>query len=341
VNWRRARSGGDGDAAGGDPSGGAGSPREREVDALLARARAAGGRGDVDAQARWSGAALEICRTLVAEDPAARRHRAALAAGAYGHAYRLLQVRRFEDARTVLAESRRHYAVLAREDPEGYEVALCDVTLREALVSVLEGDVDGALRVGREALAAYPVARAGDGWERDFGPVRARALLGRALLMSGRRAQAVEEFDAALFAAEALRERTGLSGTDFAWLTSAPPSFRLAAPEWLGAAVGAMELHDAEGRWRVAADAADIALRVSGGLAGIGDDVALARFQAIHARAQQIWQAARNPTAAAAARSGPTDEFLVSAEGVVLGLRTAPDLARIWRLAGWGVPPSR
>ena len=56
-------------------------------------------------------------------------------------------------------------------------------------------------------------------------------MIGRAILLSGRRdrdvaAEALTEFDTALFAAERLREDAGIAGADFGWLE----------PCWLGAA---------------------------------------------------------------------------------------------------------
>ena len=95
----------------------------------------------------------------------------------------------------------------------------------------------------------------GDRLEREFGLVRAHTLIGRALLLGGRAPEALQEFDTALFAGVRLRQEAGMArAPDFAWLGTAPASFRLAAPEWLGAAVAAMELHDAAGRWSVAGE---------------------------------------------------------------------------------------
>jgi tetratricopeptide (TPR) repeat protein len=314
---------------------------ERRVDSLLTDARAAGARGDVQGQARLSGEAMDICRGLVERHPDDARHVAALAGGLYNHAYRLIQVDRPGDARDVLAESHRHYATLDERAPGRYEVRLCDVRLRTALTLVVEGRYDEAEHEARAALASYLEADTDDELERGFGEVRAQVLIGRALLLGGSADRAVEAFDDALFAAERLREGAGLGGTDFAWLARAPESFRLAAPEWLGAAVAAMELHDAAGSWPVAADAANIAMRVGGGLAAIGDETAHRRFAAIQSRAEKIWWSAQNPVRAAAERSGPFQEVMIGGGRLVRGPRLEPDLARISRLAGWGKPPER
>jgi hypothetical protein len=236
----------------------------------------------------------------------------------------------------VLAEAGRHYGELHAASPRRYEVALCDVRLRTALTYVVEGRYDEGEREARAALAAYGEAGADDELERAFGEVRAHSLVGRALLLGGRPDAALEHFDAALFAGERLRQGAGIRGTDFAWLAQAPASFRLAAPEWLGSAVAAMELHDAAGTWHIAADAANVAMRVAGGLAVIGDDTAHRRFAAVQERAEAIWWSARNPTQAAAQRSGPLQEFMIGGGGLIRGPRLEPDLTRISLMAGWG-----
>lgn len=314
---------------------------ERRVNDLLARAGNAGARHDYLEQVGYSGEAMDLCRVLVERHPDDPRHVGALAGGLYNHAYRLIQAGHPAEAREVLAESHRHYAALAAADRRRYAVALCDVRLRTALTLVMEGEFDEAVLAGQQALDMYEAATGGDRLEREFGIVRTHTLIGRALLLGGRAGEALEEFDAALFAAERLREEAGIAGTDFSWLAFAPESFRLAAPEWLGAAVGAMELHDAAGRWSVAADAANIAVRVAGGLAAIGDDTTRRRFEAILARAKEIWWAAENPIRAAARRTGPTEEFMIGGGGLVRGPRLEPDLTVISRLAGWGDPPGR
>jgi hypothetical protein len=312
---------------------------ERKVGALLSQAQAAGERGDRAAQARLSGEAMDICRGLVERHPDDPRHVAALAGGLYNHAWRLLQIGRAGEADEVLAESRRHYTTLEALEPGRHQVALCDVLLRTALSLVMQGRYDEGEERAREALAAYAAARPGDALEREFGEVRAHSLIGRAMLLGGRGGGALAEFDAALFAGERLREAHGLSGTDFGWLERAPRSFRLAAPEWLGSAVAAMELHDAAGSWGIAADAANIAMRLGGGLAAIGDDAGRHRFQAIEARAREIWWAAQHPAQAAAQRAGGGGRSFVSGEGLVRGARREPDLVILSLLAGWGAPP--
>jgi tetratricopeptide (TPR) repeat protein len=312
---------------------------EDRVNDLLGRARTAGGHGDIDSQVRLTAEAMDVCRMLVGRWPDDPRHVGALAGGLYNLAYRLIQAGRATEATEALDESGRHYSALAAKNPGRYATALCDVRLRVALVLLMEGRYDQAVSRAREAVTAYETIAQGDPRERGFGLVRTHTLIGRALLLGGHPDEALEEFDTALFAAERLREEAGIAGTDFAWLGVAPESFRQAAPEWLGAAVAAMELHDAAGKWAIAADAANVAMRVAGGLAAIGDATAEARFEAVMARAQEIWRAAKNPIRAAGERSRPTDEFMVSAAGLVRGPRQEPDLARISRLAGWGPPP--
>lgn len=312
---------------------------EDRVNDLLGQARTAGARGDLDRQIRFTAEAMDVCRILVSRWPHDARHVGALAGGLYNYSYRLLQAGRFDEAHAALAESGRHYAALAAADPNEYATSLVDVKLRVMLAFTMNGQYGYAVNQGREVLAGYEAIAGGDRLERAFGLVRTRTLLGRALLLAGQADSALTQFDAALFAAEELREAEGIAGTDFTWLATAPNSFRLAAPEWLGAAVGAMELHDAAGKWGVAGDAANIAMRVAGGLAAIGDATAEARFEAIMARAQEIWRSAENPVQAAAERAGPLDEVMVGGTGLVRGPHLEPDLARISRLAGWGPVP--
>ncbi|GAA4690551.1 tetratricopeptide repeat protein [Phytohabitans rumicis] len=311
---------------------------EQRVNDLLAGARAAGARRDVREQARYSGEAMDVCRVLVGRHPGNTRHVAALAGGLYNHAYRLIQAGRPAQARDTLTEAVGHYTTLVAADRRRYTVRLCDVRLRVALTYIMEGGYDEAVRAGRAALAGYEAVAGGDRLEREFGLVRTHTLIGRALLLGGQPGTALDEFDTALFAAERLREEAGIAGTDFSWLASAPESFRQAAPEWLGAAVAAMELHDAAGKWSVAAGAANIAMRVAGGLAAIGDDTAYRRFEAIMARAKEIWWAAEHPVQAAARRTGPTEEFMIGGGGLLHGPRLEPNLTVISRLAGWGDP---
>src|SRR5262245_49140432 len=99
--------------------GGKGGDRdlENQVGKLLAEARAAGARGDVQGQARASGEAMDICRGLVERHPDDPRHLAALAGGLYNHAYRLIQVGRFEEARDTASDARAHYTTLDRLQP--------------------------------------------------------------------------------------------------------------------------------------------------------------------------------------------------------------------------------
>jgi tetratricopeptide (TPR) repeat protein len=307
---------------------------EKRVNDLLVRAREDGARGDYVGEASWYGDAMDVCRVLVERHPSDPRHIAVLAGGLYNLAYILILADRPAEAREALAESERHYDALAAQDRDRYAVVLCDVRLRVALTLVTEGRFAEAVPAGRAALAAYEAAGAGDRLEREFGVVRAHALIGRALLLARRSEEALAEFDAALFSAERLREEAGIAGTDFSWLALAPESFRQAAPEWLSAAVAAMELHDAAGRWGIAGDAANIAMRVSGGLAAIGDDTARVRFEMILARAKRIWWAAEHPVQAEGQRTSPFREYVIGR-----GPRLTPDVTAISRPAGWGDPP--
>jgi tetratricopeptide (TPR) repeat protein len=311
---------------------------ERQHDELTGRAREAASRGDYAGQVRLYGEAIGVCRELVKRHPDDQRHLAQLAADLYNYAYYLLRAAGTLGVAETLAESLQLYSRLVLTGQSQYEVAVCDVRLRMALAQLRDNQFGAAVVTARDVLDGYQAITGGDQLERDFGIVRTHALIGRALLLGGRADEAMAEFDQALFAAERLREATGVPGTDFSWLAGVPGSFRQAAPEWLGAAVAAMELHYAAGDWDIAADACNVAMRVAGGLAGIGDERDARRFESLVKRSQEVWWAQQHPVEAAAKRAGPTGRVVVGAG--IPGPSVAPDIAAISLLAGWGLQPS-
>lgn len=331
--------------AGRSDSGGLGQPDEnleQRHDELADLARDAASRGDYAGQARLYGDAIGVCRELVKRHPDDERHLAKLAGDLYNHAFYLIRAGGSTRGSTggvdeALAESAQLYSRLALTDRGRYALAVCDVRLRMALARLQARQYDAAVAAARDALDAYQATSDGDRVERDFGVVRTHALIGRALLLGGRAEDAMVEFDEALFGAERLREQSGVAGTDFSWLAVVPESFRQAAPEWLGAAVAAMELHFAAGDWSIAADAGNVAMRVAGGLAGIGDERTTRWFEAVMHRVQEVWWAAQHPVEASARRAGPTGRVLIGAG--MPGPSVAPDIAAISRLAGWGLQP--
>jgi tetratricopeptide (TPR) repeat protein len=310
---------------------------ERRCTELFDLARWCGGQGRLSEQRQYTAEALAVCRLLGKRNPGDLRHVAALAGGLYNQAGRWLDAGDTAQAETLLAEAEECYATLAAADPAQYAVRRVDVRQRSARVHVLAGDWVTAARLYREAIELYQDASTADPVERDFGVVRAHTGLGCCLLAlclrdSVRYQDALEEFDAALFTAERVREEAGIEATDFSWLARAPQSFQLAAPEWISSAVCAMELHDAAGRWDVAADAANIAVRVCGALAAIGDDALHHRFELILKRAKEIWYAAEHPVRAAALRAGPHQEVMI---GGHQGPSAEPNIDRILELADW------
>lgn len=311
---------------------------ERRHDELASLAAEAASRGDYAGQVRLYGDAIGVCRELAKRHPDDDRHLAKLAADLYNYAFYVLRAASALGVDEALAESLQLYSRLALTGQSQYAIAVCDVRLRMALAQLQGSRYEAAVVAARDALDAYRALADGDQLERDFGVVRAHALIGRALLLGGRAEDALTEFDEALFAAERLRESTGVAGTDLSWLAVVPQGFRQAAPEWLGAAVAAMELHYAAGNWDVAADAGNVAMRVAGGLAGIGDERNARRFEAVMKRAQEVWWAAQHPVEAAIQRAGPTGRFRVGAG--LPGPSVAPDIAAISLLAGWGLRPS-
>lgn len=328
-------------ARGGGMVGRAENPSDQQLEsrctALVELARVAGAQGRTEEQRRYSAESIAVVRLLLERNPADSRHLRALAGALYNQAGRMLHARYAEEAEALLGEARACYARLAVTEPRLFSVPLVDVRQRSARVRLVSHDWSGAAQLYREAVAAYRDAPTTDPAERDFGVVRAHTGLGCCLLIlsllgKATCADALEEFDAALFTAEGVRERVGIDATDFSWLAMAPPSFRQAAPEWMSAAVGAMELHDAAGNWSIAADAANIAVRVCAGLAATGDDDLQQRFEHILKRAKQIWHSAENPVTAAALRAGPYREIMFAGRGPAI----QPDINRILTLAGWG-----
>jgi tetratricopeptide (TPR) repeat protein len=305
---------------------------ERQYDEHLNQATAASVQNrDADAT-RHSAAALAIVRELYRATADAVRHRPVLAAALYNQAGHLRRAGQVDDAAALLTESAEHYHALAAADPAAYQVRLIDVLVRAALVAETAGDLAGAEARLRQAIRMYPDAPAHDLLERELGLARAQFHLGRCLLRQGRAPDALAEVDAGLFAAEAAREQRGIAATDFSWLAAAPPSFQYIGPDWVAGAVCAMELHGAAGRWGIAADAANIAVRVSGGMAAMGGAESRRVYETVLSRAQPIWQRAQDPLAAAMAQVGPGQEVIIGGSQLLFG---TPDLQELFRITGW------
>ncbi len=332
MRFRRSPSGGGSDDGPGREAGSDGP--EQRYDRLSGQATLAAQQGRHEEARQLSAEALDVCRRLSAQFPDDPRHRPVLAAALYNHAGRLGRARA-EEALGLLAEAEEHYLALADSQPRRFAVRRLDVLTRTGRTLQDSGDPAGAVQRYRQALRAYPEAPTDDEVERDLGLARAHFGLGRCLLLSGPPAAALEDLDAGLFTAERVREEQGIEATQFSWLARAPLSFRLAAPDWMSGAVCAMELHHAAGRFGIAGDAANIALRVAGGLGAIGGAAEQARFEAILARAQQVGWDAESPLRAAAERAGPYGEVLVGGGSVLLGGQREPDVPAMLRLAGW------
>jgi tetratricopeptide (TPR) repeat protein len=268
---------------------------ERRYDFHLGEAIRAALQGSHDKAATHSGTALSISRELyaVVSDPA--RHQAELAAALCNHA----RYGGILHALVLLTESAGHYAALAEADPAAYEVPRIDVLTRVALAADTGGDTPGAVSMLREVVRMYLQAPAANPAERDLGLARARFHLGRCLLKTGAVAAGLAEIDAGLALAEEATARLGISLRGPGWLGLAPRYLQLAAPDWVAAAVRAMTLHAAAGGWESAAAAADVAVRISGGLADLGGDTLREAHEDIRARADVIWgQAEPQRTAA-------------------------------------------
>jgi hypothetical protein len=134
----------------------------------------------------------------------------------------------------------------------------------------------------------YDGAPAADQAERGIGLARAHFHLGRCLLKTGASADGLAEIDAGLELAAGALEKLRLPVHAPGWLGTAPRYLQLAAPDWAAAAVRAMTLHAAGGRWESAAGAASAAVLISGGLAALGGERLRAAHEAVRARADAV-----------------------------------------------------
>jgi tetratricopeptide (TPR) repeat protein len=259
---------------------------ERRCEFHLGEAIRAALAGDGEKAAGHSGTALSISRELyaAARDPA--RHRPGLAAALASHA----RHQRALESVVLLTESAGHYAALAQADPAAYEVDRIDALVGVSLVLEASGNAADAIRLLREAVRMYRQAPSANLVARDAALARAFFYLGRCLLRSGAAIEGLAYTDAGLGVAEALPAGTH---RDPGWLSGAPRMVQALAPDWVAAAVRAMALHAAAGRWPAAATAAAAAVRVSGGLAALGGDERREAHVAIIARARAIWARAR------------------------------------------------
>jgi tetratricopeptide (TPR) repeat protein len=259
--------------------------QQRRYDFHLGEAIRAAIQGSHDKATKHSGTALEISRELYAGAPDPARHQSELAAALCAHA-------RYGggwQAIAMLTESAGHYAALAEADPASYEVARIDVLTRIALASDEAGNTSAAISLLREVIGMYLKAPAADPDERDIGVARARFHLGRCLLATGQTGDGLAETEAGLDLAAQVLGRLALTITDPGWLEAAPRYLQLAAPDWASAAVRSMAGHAAAGRWQRAASAAQGAVLVSGGLAGLGGETLRDAHAAITARAAEIF----------------------------------------------------
>lgn len=262
----------------------------RRVDFHIGEAVRASLAGSYDKAQAHSRAALSIGRELYRTECG---HRAELAAALACHAGSRAAYGRIADAVALLTESAGHYAVLARTDPEAYEVCRIDVLTRVALASDAAGNTGGAISLLREIIQMYDHAPAATGAERDFARARARFHLGRCLLKTGDRREALAELDAGLAdAGRAWELVPGDGGKEpewGAWLATTPRFVQLTAADWAAAAGRAMVLHAEARRWRPAARAAHVAVRLSAGLAALGGDTRRDNYATVLERADEIW----------------------------------------------------
>jgi hypothetical protein len=264
------------------------STLERRYDFHLGEAFRAALQGSHDKAAGHSERALLISRELCADasDPAS--HQPELAAALCAYAGYAVYGGGAWQAIALLAESAGHYAALAEADPAAYEVPRIDVLTRIALASDAAGSTRDAISLLREVVGMYLKAPAADTEERDLGLARARFHLGRCLLKTGMDEDGLAESQAGLELAadvlDRLQVRTAVPG----WLVAAPRYLQLAAPDWAAAALRAMTLHAAAGRWQQAATAARTAVLVSGGLADLGGEPLRDAHAAIAGRAAQV-----------------------------------------------------
>ncbi|HEY7263280.1 MAG TPA: hypothetical protein VH589_17545 [Trebonia sp.] len=258
---------------------------ERRYDFHLGESIRAALEGSRDKAATHSGTALALSRELYAARSDRTRHQPELAAALSHHArYGGTPLH----ALALLTESAGHYAELARADPAVYEVSRIDVLTRVALASDEAGSTRDAVSLLREVIRMYLGAPAADPAERDLGLARARFLLGRCLLKTGAARDGLAEIDAGLELAAGALDRLRVPVCAPSWLGTAPRYLQLAAPDWAAAAVRAMALHEADGHWELAAFAADAAVLISGGLAGLGGERLRAAHEAIRDRADEI-----------------------------------------------------
>jgi tetratricopeptide (TPR) repeat protein len=265
---------------------------ERRYEFHLGEAIRAALAGDNEKAAGHSGMALSISRELYAAARESARHRPGLAAALASHA----RYQQTLESMALLTESAGHYTALAQGDPAAYEVDRIDVLVRVALAVEASGNPADAIRLLREAVRMCRHAPSANPAARDAALARACFQLGRCLLRSGEASEGLAYTDAGLRVAQALPGGTAHpSGThrDPGWLTVAPRTVQVLAPDWVAAATRAMALHAAAGRWPAAAMAATAAARVSGGLAAIGGDERREAHAAIVGRARAIWARAR------------------------------------------------
>jgi hypothetical protein len=251
--------------------------RDEEIRAAL--------QGNHDKAATHSATALSISRELCATARDPRWHRPELAAALGNHARYAAST---THAVALLLESAGHYAALAKTDPACYEVPRLDVLTRVALASDASGVTADAIGLLREVVLMYQKAPAADPAERDLGLARAHFHLGRCLLKTGSEADGLAEIDTGLALAWQALDRLRIPACGPGWLAMTPRYVQLAAPDWAAAAVRSMTLHAAARRWENAAGAAHAAVRLSGGLAGLGGDALREAHTAIQVRADAI-----------------------------------------------------
>jgi tetratricopeptide (TPR) repeat protein len=315
---------------------------ERRYEFHLGEAIRAALAGDSEKAAGHSGVALSISRELYCGSRQAARHRPGLAAALASHA----RYRQALESVELLTESAGHYAALAQGDPAAYEVERIDVLVRVALAIEASGNPADAIRLLREAVRMYRHAPSANPAARDAALARACFHLGRCLLRAGEASEGLAYTDAGLGVAAALPSGALPSGAlpsgalpsgalpsgalpsgahrDPGWLSVAPRTVQVLAPDWLTAATRAMALHAAAGRWPAAATAAGAAARVSGGLAAIGGDERREAHVAIIARARAIWARAHDAdtgvagTAALAGEAQPSCDSMPPSDSMVL-----------------------
>ena len=271
---------------------------ERRYEFHLSEAVRAALLSDHEKAAKHSDTALAISRELFvgARDP--DQQRPSLAAALAGNA-------RYQGALQAvesLTESAGHYAALADGESSRYEVERIDVLVRLALTAEEEGNSRDAIRLLREVVDMYGKATTADPAARDAGLARACFHLGRCLLHAGEVAEGLEYTDAGLRAAQEALGDQGMPASctgyrpqpsEQGWLARAPRAVQVLAPDWAAAAIRARALHAAADQWPAAAKAATAAVRVSGGLAALGNEECGKEHAALIAQARAIWARAR------------------------------------------------